>query len=452
MSRVVHREEFGDSLIKDYLEVFNTFSFKNELYGQISLHVLLGQALCKHIYYRMGSRQIDPRIHMLLIKPQGTGKGAGYGFVQSIADKLGLDFQSLTESTDAGLVGTIETKGKESTVVDGLLKSADIVGMEEASVLFDYTSEFSKKNMTYMQICMNSIYDNSCYITKKLGSEIIEFKPHASFLLMTYPPDKLVDKLMKTGFIDRVVPIFEDVSLAERLEVIAKMSRNINISTKESFAEKINSVATRLDKIVKKYEKSEISIHIEDKANAALLTVIEGFSISILDAAVKAREKLEHFISRLYEVIMKLAIHHAIICQRTTVTVGDIAYARLLYLPIWRNLIISIESLLIIDPLDRHRRHRILRTSLEEYDNQIRIGKFVKDKVWVRRPTMLSNLKVIWDGCSGATADNNLLKLEKELKVHKEEVFKGIDYGKNKFFDKKYFGSTAYLKKIKDIK
>ena len=166
MSEVVHREQFGDTLIKDYLAVFNTFSFKNELYGQISLHVLLGQALCNHVYYRMGSRQVDPRIHMLLIKPQGTGKGAGYGFVQTMSNKLGQDFQSLTESTDAGLVGTIETKGKESTVVDGLLKSADVVGMEEASVLFDYVSDFSKKNMTYMQICMNSIYDDSCYIKR----------------------------------------------------------------------------------------------------------------------------------------------------------------------------------------------------------------------------------------------------------------------------------------------
>ena len=188
--------ELGDTLIRDYIDLFSTYSFKNRLYGQISLHVILGQAISRPefdidlndphhvksipVYYTMGSRVLDTRIHMLLIKPQGTGKGAGYGFVKKVAEEVGLKFQSLTESTDAGLIGTIDSDGN---IIEGLLATADIVGMEEASVLFDLTSDFSKKNMTYMQITMNPVTDSSCYISKKLGSQLIEFRPHASFLL-----------------------------------------------------------------------------------------------------------------------------------------------------------------------------------------------------------------------------------------------------------------------------
>jgi len=131
MNRALHREDFGDNLINDYLNVFSTYSFKNELYGKISLHVLIGQAL-KNVYYRMGSRVIDVRVHLLLIKPQGTGKGAGYGFVERMATALGLRFESLTEATDAGLIGSVQYDPiqKKNVLTEGLLKTADIVGME----------------------------------------------------------------------------------------------------------------------------------------------------------------------------------------------------------------------------------------------------------------------------------------------------------------------------------
>jgi len=445
----------GEELIALYQEVFDSYSFKNELYGKISLHVIFGQALHNSVRYEMGSRKIDPRLHLFLIKPQGTGKGAGYDFVDKIAKKVGLDFQSLTESTDAGLIGTLERNANQTVIVDGLLKTADIIGMEEASVLFDYTSDFSKKNMTYMQITMNPLDGSSCRISKKLGTELIDFKPHASFILLTYPPDRLVDKLLKTGFIDRVIPIFEDVTLADRLEVIRKMSENIAVSDlkkpSKEMEEKEKQLIDSLGKIINKFRNRKIRIFITDEIKNSLLHTIEEFSMKILDASPKAREKLEHFISRLYETLIKLAIHHALLSGRKNIEMKDVLYARMTYMPIWRNLIISIESLLIISPEERMRRHRTIRTSIEEYDKQIKLNKFVKDKIWVRRRTMVENLQHLWDNCSMETADNNLYKLEKLPKTSYEKFDRIQMYEKDKFFERKYIGGVAYLKKIKDI-
>ena len=445
--------DFGDKLIDDYITAFSTESFKNEMYGRISLHVLLGQAL-KNVYYRMGAREIDIRIHMLLIKAQGSGKGAGYGFIKKMAKLLELDFQSLTESTDAGLIGTLQRDEvtKEITIVPGLLFSSDVVGMEEASVLFDYTNEFSKKNMTYMQITMNALEDSACHITKRLGNETIDFKPHASFLLMTYPPDKLVDKLLKTGFIDRVVPLFEEVTLMDRLEVIKIMSENINVANPEELEKQRRYVAKRLKVVISKFQKGKIRIVIPKDVHKIVLGVIQEFAMKILDASPKAREKLEHFISRLYEILLKLSIHHAILSNRAKLDISDIIYARITYMPIWRNIIISIESLLVISPIERQRTHSIIRNSIYEYDKQIKIKEFVKKDVWVRRLTMVENLQSKWDNCSKETADNNLYKLEKVPETSYEKFGKVAGYEKDKFFERKYFGNIAYLKKIRDIK
>lgn len=454
MSDAVHLNKIGSNFIDTFLNVFGSYSFSNELYGRIALHVIIGQALSTNVFYRMGSRVIDIRVHLLFIKPQGTGKGAGYGFVERVCKTIGLDFQNLTESTDAGLVGTLDRDDDgESFVVDGLLKTADIIGMEEASVLFDYTNEFSKRNMAYMQIAMNPLGDSSSTITKKLGKQLIEFKPHASFILLTYPPDKLLDKLLKTGFLDRIITVFEEVTLEDRLKVIRKMSEQINVSSKEEFEKNFNDVVNTLKAIIAKYHNSKITIKIPDDVHKVTLNIIEEFAMKILDASPKAREKLEHFISRLYETLLKLAIHHAILSGRETLDLSDIMYARMTYLPIWKNLIISIESLLIISDVERHRKYRIIRTAIDEYDRIMKVEKapHVVKGGWVRRLTMITNLQVKWDQCSKETADNNLRKIEKFDPIEYEKFGKISEYEKDKFFEKKNIGGFDYVRKIREI-
>ena len=453
LAPAVHREDYGDKLIQDYMEIFNTYSIANEAYGKISFHVILGQAL-RQIHFAVGSRKIDIRVHLLLIKPQGTGKGAGYTFVERISKDLDLRFQSLTESTDAGLVGTVvyDPATKQNVVVPGLLHSADIVGMEEASVLFDYANEFSKKNMTYMQQAMNPLWDASNTITKKLGTETIEIHPHASFVLTTYPPDRLVDKLLKTGFVDRVIPIFEDVTLADRLAVIRKLSEIFNYD-KALYEAKYLSVVKRFQKVIEFGTKTgQQYITVTDDIHKLMLQIIEEFAMKILDASPKAREKLEHFITRLYEVLFRLAAHHALISLRKHLDVSDILYARLTYMPIWKNLIISIESLLIISPIETHRRHRIIREAIYEYDRQIKRKEFVKEGVWVRRLSMIENLQQKWDSCSKETADNNMRKIEKLPATSYDKFSKVAQYEKDRFFEAKDIGGVIYVKKIKDIK
>ena len=445
---VIKREDFGDKLISDYLEVFDKYSFKNRFYGTFALHTILGQSL-KNVYYKIGRRKIDIRIHFLLIKPQGTGKGAGFGFCKKLAEWCGLEFCVLTESTDGGLAGSkkYDPVQKKDIVVPGVLTHADIVAMEEASVLIDLSNEFSKKNMTYFQITMNPLEDESCFINRVLVGVDVSFKPHSSFLLMSYPPDKLGEKITKTGFIDRMVADFEDVTLVDRLEVLRKFIENSNLDEKEWLNKEIY-VKKRLQYIVKKFEKGNICINIDEKVDQAILQCIDEMATMILDAAPKAREKLEHFITRLYEILVKLSIHHALLSNRTDLRISDVLYARMTYLPVWKNLIISIESLLIISPQERFRKHSIKSQAIKEYKRLLKEGVFIKKNIWVRRLTMVQNLQPKWDNCSMETADNNLSKLEILPKETYGKFLKVSQHEKEKIFKRRYFGETAYVKMI----
>jgi len=450
---VLRHSTKGDKLIEDFDELFSNYSIDNQMYGRIVLHVVLGQALCQNVYYRMGKRKIDIRTHLLLIKPQATGKGAGFTMAVLLANALNLKFQKLTKTTDAGLEGTkvYDVSQKKEVIVDGLLKTADIIGMEEASPIFDLTSDFSKMVMTNMQITMNSLFDEDCEISKRLGTQLIEFKPHASFILTSYPPDKLAEKITKTGFIDRMIAIFETVTLAERLEIMRKMTEMLNMKPEEQ-AVKQAEILERINGIINFYKKGEYCIQIPNDIHEILLDVIEDFAMQVFDASPKAREKLEHFVTRLYETLIKLSIHHAILDLRMKVELSDILYARMTYMPIWKNLIIQIESLLIIDPSERSRRYKIILSSLNEYNRLLEDGSHVIDKVWVRRSSMLPNLQAAWDNCSLGTASNNLKKIEKST-LSSTDKFKRISQldEKDKFFETKDIGGFLYIKKIKEI-
>lgn len=450
---VMRKTNIGDNLVNDFDDVFSNYSIQNKTYGTMTLHVVFGQALCKNVYYRIGSRKIDIRIHLLLIKPPATGKGAGFTVCKELSEKVNLAFQALTLSTEAGLAGTkiYDQAEKEEVIVDGLLKTADIIGMEEASVLFDLASEFSKTNMTLMQITMNPLWDTSCTISKRLGTQLIEFKPHASFLLTSYPPSNLADKITRTGFLDRMITVFEPVSLEQRLVTLREMAEKSNIPEDDINAKK-EEVFETIAGIINFFKKGEHCIIIPKDVDSTLLYIIEEFAIKVLDASPKAQEKLEHFVTRLYDILKRLAIHHALFDLRTTVKTEDILYARRIYLPIWQNLIINIESLLIIDPTEKVRKNKIIIQSLKEYDRLLKEGKYVKQKVWVRRLSMLPGLQQQWDSCSKETASNNLSQLEKS-KGYSREWFQKISRieEKDKFFETKDIGGFTYIKKIRTL-
>jgi len=499
------KSDYGDTFIKDFLNVFDSYSISNKPYGRMILHILLGQAL-KHIYFRQDARKIDIRLHGLLIRPSGSGKGAGFGFFCRMAEDLALDNRVLTEATDAGLVGTGSADKDGNLVInEGLMKGADLISMEEASPLFDYESAFSKKNLTYLQIAMNPLYDSSCMISKKIGSlpNAIRFKPHCSFLLMTYIPDRFLDALVKRGVIQRFVTVIQTVSIEERLSTVDKAIDRLNISKETVHDEAYNSVRMRFKEIImyyqklggtdapeKKYKFNKKTVQRQfknfikptlrntdiDKLISALekcLLELEDdewflkhgycFSISdkskeeirevehelvemIKDTTKTAQEKLAEFTHRLYEILVRLAIHHAIFRMDKEVRTEDVIYAKRTYKPIWQETIYFIEDNLMPSTHERLKINKIIQTSVNEYYKILKVNKKtqVKNDVWVRRATMIKNLRQAreWDNCSYVTAIKRFVKIE---------TSNPNETNKNKWFLVRKFGNIPYVKLIQEV-
>ena len=428
--------DFGNKLIKDYIELFCSYSIKNEMYARVSLHVLLGQLL-RNIYFKNVARKIDIRVHLLLIQPSGTGKGAGYGFFVKLAEDLGLKVEELTEATDAGLVGTIDHfdyHNNRWVITEGLMKDADIIAMEEASTLFDFSSDFSKKNLTYIQIATNPLFDASCKISKKIGNAYIQFKPHCSFLLLSYKPDRLEEAILKRGFIQRFITIFREVDLTERLRILDAAIEGINAIPEEEFKMKYDSLVRRLKVLQRIYGRKETPFEIKEDAKLRLKDVTVELLEMIKEASKKARVKLEEFSFRLYEILTKLAIHHAILCLKDSVDIQDVIYARNLYKPIWRSTIFYVEDLLEPKPVERSKEHRRILTTIDEYKTLLKEGKYVKNEVYVRRKILVDRLKDRWD-VSSVTASTRLKELESDG-----------------WFERRYFGSIPYVRLLRDVR
>lgn len=500
---MVEKKDFGDNLIADFLALFDKHSINNPVYSLMILHCLLGQAL-RNVYFSVGARKIDTRLHLLLIRPSGAGKGAGYGFFCQLAADLGLQNEKLSESTSAGLsgTGTINQKG-EVEINDGLMKYADFISMEEAATLFDYDTTFSKQNLTYLQIAMNPLDDASCEIIKRIGSipEAIRFKPHCSFLLLTYVPDKFIDALIKRGVIQRFVTVMQDVTLEERIDILDKAINRLNSEKVSSFEEEYQSLLLRLKIIIRKFqamskepaqknlvldeEKFPKSItrsisgkvdeetakkitlvvqkelekinnpviggfrfEINQASKDALQQTIHEFVEYIKDATPSSQEKLQEFVHRVYEILVRLSIHHAILDLRTCVEAKDVIYARKIYQPIWKSIIYNVEDLLVPSSSDRVKMHSTILKSIEVYkrlaEEQPK-GHIAYDKaggIWIRRATLIQYLQPLWDNCSSVTANKRFSKIE---------TTNIQDTNKNKYFLMKSVKGVPYVKQIQEV-
>ena len=500
---MVEKKDFGDKLISDFLELFDKHSINNPVYGLLILHCLLGQAL-RNIYFSVGARKIDTRVHLLLIRPSGAGKGAGYGFFCKLAADLGLQNEKLSEATSSGLAGTGTRNQKgEIEINEGLMVNADFISMEEAATLFDYETTFSKQNLTYLQIAMNPLDDASCEIIKRIGSlpEAIRFRPHCSFLLLTYIPDKFIDALIKRGVIQRFVTVIQDVSLEERMDILDKSIDRLNSEKVTTSDEQYQSLLLRLKMVVRKFQamtkepaqqnfvldedkfqrslprsmtgnpddevkKKIMSIvqkelehinnpvaggmcfDINDASKDALQQTIHEFAEYIKDATPSSQEKLQEFVHRVYEILIRLAIHHAMLDLRTCVETKDVIYARKVYQPIWKSIIYNVEDLLVPSASERVKMHSTIIKSIDVY-KRLAIeqpkGHIAFDKaggVWIRRATLIQELQPLWDNCSSVTANKRFSKIE-TLNIQ--------DTNKNKYFIQKTVKGVPYIKQIQEI-
>ncbi len=344
------REDNFDNFIQKYDNVFNKFSWNNEVYSKLLLHSLLSKLFNK-VYISIKANTIDNRINLMLIQTQGTGKGKGMIMIKKIIEKLNegnenpIKINSISDYTDAGLIGTIvETKvGKETVHVvrNGILSEefSDIVYMEEAKIILASSKNRKESNVfQYINTGLNSLYSGENVISKEMRLGTVKCKVNACFILTTYPTPLADIEGLKSGFYRRILTYYNNLSISE-LKDNNKILIDSIISSENQSIEYENKTNKELDELVedfKKYINNYNKMINNDKLRIGIGSYVGGYiEKEVFDLIDRYNKDLNDEDSKILISILGsyisyaliIASHKAIINNSTIISREDIIYS-----------------------------------------------------------------------------------------------------------------------------
>jgi hypothetical protein len=227
---------------------FDMFVWNSPELAEAYLLSTVSMMLKKNDTVMFNNKSIDPRVHMMVIQPPGSGKSKSVKIVQEVLNILNSEANcnyNLTIRTkltsDASIVGTWrglnadeKRKLKDGEFVDGLdngqvwvpgdLQVADMLFLGEASnILCD-----DVKNRDLREIqnsLLEAMNDGGLISKKKAESSEKTYYCHSNILLFSRPTSEMIknpEVLIASGMMRRCIPIFKDKSRSERLEDISK--------------------------------------------------------------------------------------------------------------------------------------------------------------------------------------------------------------------------------------
>jgi len=318
-------------LHKLYADVFEDYSYNNDIYAKISFHVILGQ-LIKQLKIAKKNIILDSRFSIFLMQPSGTGKSTAYDYIHDICNHLGLNVMSVVETSDAALVGTIEedmevvdgVRVVDHTIKYGLLKEADIVHYDEASQILR-AKEYSKSTLSYFQTALNPLDSPTNVISKKLAhGPQIEVAPTCSFLLTSFIPENVVKLIVTTGFFQRLLTVVRRVPTQQRIDNSKKDIEYLGINVDNR--DRISVIVDRLEE-VRKFGKEVDKITIPHNIRPALWGRVNDLYRTISVPNQSISDILNTFVPRYQDHMYRLAVHSAVMNFRSKLTVQDIRYA-----------------------------------------------------------------------------------------------------------------------------
>jgi len=431
------KEFFGQNLIKLYVSLFEERVKRQPNFAELTLHCIIGQLpAVKKLRIHVGANDLDLRISGCFFKPSGSGGGRGFNFMAQVARALGLNYCVITEITDAALIGTSdevkeynpEKKGIEvvSRIERGVLDPtfdeddpdrpiANIIAMNEADILFSgIQNEYKKNAMLYYQIALNTMDTEDNKLTKKLAhGEWIEFNPDCSLMLMSYPPDSFYDTIVKRGFLQRMVILYNEFTTEDRIEVAKELTGLLE--SKVDKKQGMSDLAKRL-KYVNEYwmGKDKIVVKVQPEALKILVRLVDEFFVQFEGIAEYPRRKLEEFSQRWIEHIWRLAWHHMLLRLDDTLKLEDVGYAKNYVMPVWKQLIGLLEEG-IAPPKDHQRVWKMqVSEAVRLYKSTIKKLKR-KDGDTIKRADFIRTLSHsdYWN-VSKKTASQRVRKMEDE--------------------------------------
>ena len=212
-------------LLEKWTSVFCEYSYNNERYAQLCLHLTLGQ-IYKLRFIQKGAQKIDGRINIAAFWDASGGKSAPYGFVKDMLIAAGKEVRDLDDFTDAALIGTWrdaeedeEDEAEAGLILEpGILQLSDVLHFDEASTLFMET-QHTKKAINFLEKALNPIGSAHSLISKKLArGPPIEFYTQLSLYLTTYIPENIGQEFLNKGLMQRTLVLPKRLSFTDRVD------------------------------------------------------------------------------------------------------------------------------------------------------------------------------------------------------------------------------------------
>jgi len=349
LDKYINDEEYKS--IKEYLQVFDRYCYNSPFIGLLTLLLILGQ-LFKDKKIPKGGGFFDLRIHILLIQPSGSGKSEALNFVTLLAKRLGLKVITSTDYTDAGLIGGLESsrKNKEDTLIKkiGVLEYADILSMDEASVLFKDNNPFATNARVYLQQAMNNYQSGANLIVKLMRDGVLEFHPHASIWLTTVMPHRF-DDVLDSGLLQRMLISIEEEDIEKRKanskEDIKRVNFNSTYASQENSEETLRliTLAEKLNKIKTYYDTFAIKIT-DDSEDLFTLSSDEMFELTKTIPDPIRRNQIVTFATRSMTMIYKISYLLATTRNEGKIAEKDIRFAKDIVTHCFENMILYLEE------------------------------------------------------------------------------------------------------------
>jgi len=213
-------------LLDKWTKAFCQYSYNNEKYAQLCLHLVLGQVY-KRRFVQKGAQRLDGRVSIAAFWDSSGGKSAPYGFVKTMLEQADLHVSDLDDYTDAGLIGTWreaedgddEDEG-QLVLEPGVLQTCDVLHFDEASTLF-MESTHTKKAVNFIEKGLNPIGTPQNMVSKKLArGPPIEFYSDFSLFLTSYIPEDLGEEFLNKGLMQRIIVLPKRLTFQNRIDNI----------------------------------------------------------------------------------------------------------------------------------------------------------------------------------------------------------------------------------------
>jgi hypothetical protein len=335
-----HTEGFVD----EYIERFLQYSYNNEVFALMTFHLILGRCLSQVLIPKSKGKVLtDGRISLWYLSPSSSGKSVPIDFVKAILN--GIDENgwktadagftederqnifSVDDFSDLALVGTIKNEELGEPGQKGIFDMGGVVHWDEAASLLSSKQGYRENAKVFIQKALNSTQSQSNVISRRFKGSVMEIKPTCSILMTSFIPRGLVEDMIETGMLQRMLVLPKEVSLKERLRNLMIDVDGLGEEAEEGELDNQHFI-DKFKYIMAKYNNPDIRFDFSE-AKAAIRGKVLTLGNVIKDSPPTVQKIMGTFLNRYAEHMYILAMHHCCLRDdgKNTISVDDVEHA-----------------------------------------------------------------------------------------------------------------------------